>query len=108
MIADELSIDHPNAIGAVFQPLLELDKNHRHIPERIDSLAINDGHRLGMRTIYRNKLSALVKATNELVAYHAEIQARMDDAQMEAASAAIADLLRPVSKDRFPADDEQG
>ena len=107
MIADELSIDHPHAIGVVMPVLESLHQEHRHIPERIDSLAINDGQRAGMRTIYRNKLAALVKATNELVAYQAEIRARMDDAQMEAASAAVADLLRPVSRDRFPSDDEQ-
>ena len=82
MIADELSIDHPLAIGVVMPVLKILHQEHRHIPERIDSLAINDGHRHGMRTIYRNKLAALVKATNDLVAYHAEIRARMDDVHL--------------------------
>jgi alcohol dehydrogenase class IV len=105
--AEKLSIDHPMAIAVVIPAVCAVEAEHKNIPERIDALAINDGHRKGMRTIYNNKVDALVKAVNELVAFQLEIRARLDDAHMEAAGEAVADLLRPTRNDRFPSCDEQ-
>ena len=105
--AERLSIDHPMAIEATYQSLFAVGDEHKNIPERIDALSSNDGERQGMRVIYNNKVDALVKAVNELVAFQLEIRARIDDAHMDAAGEAVADLLRPTRNDRFPSCDEQ-
>jgi hypothetical protein len=112
MTAEQLPIDHHQAIGVV-QPIVNgLRKNHLLTLERIDALSANDGARQGMRTIYAVKIAALVKAVNELVHYQAEIEQRGLDViaslhEAQASKAVHELLVRAGFADRFPSNDEQ-
>lgn len=103
--APNLSIDHPHAVAVVVEALAVAEPHHRTATERIDSLATNAGSRAGMRAIYHNKLTALVKATNDMVAFLTEINARMDDDILEVADREVADLVRGLAPaQRGPSD----
>jgi hypothetical protein len=112
MTAEQLPIDHHQAIGVV-QPIVnDLRKAHVTTLERIEALSSNDGARIGMRTVYGVKIAALVKAVNDLVHFQHEIDQRSLDvvsAIHEAqARDAVHDLLvRSGLVDRFPSNDEQ-
>ena len=112
MTAEELPIDHHQAIGTV-QPIInDLRKAHGRTLERIEALSTNDGARIGMRTVYAVKIAALVKAVNELVHFQHEIDQRSLDAVASIheahASIAVHHLLASAGfRDRFPSTDEQ-
>lgn len=112
MTAEQLPIDHHQAIGVV-QPIVnDLRKAHASTLERIEALSANDGARIGMRTVYGVKIAALVKAVNDLVHFQHEIDQRSLDvvSSIHEAQArdAVHDLLvRAGFADRFPSTDEQ-
>lgn len=105
-----VGIDTPHALHGAAELAERLARDHRHVPEHIDMLAINPGARSGMRAIYSVKLEALVKALNELAHCQREIEARVMDA-MEAAYGSEAEcavlFLTMPSSGGAPESDEQ-